>query len=171
MKLDTVVPYLKWIQNIYKCRDTPMSSHFHWTSATFVVSWNTDIDLILTLSWRRLLSYRNQSIDLQNKSMDWFLYDNGPRHERVNASVLILLTFFDSLKVVLIIIVAILMMSAKLSTLGLLKINVFWNNGYDVRIFVHAVINKILTCDSNYIVEWSCDQTLVTLAFLWEKLS
>ena len=30
------------------------------------------------------ISYRNQSIDLQSKSMDWFLYDNGLRHERVN---------------------------------------------------------------------------------------
>ena len=30
------------------------------------------------------LSYRNQSIiDLLCKSMDWFLYDNGLRHERV----------------------------------------------------------------------------------------
>ena len=38
----------------------------------------------LTLSWRRPLSYRNQSIDLLHKSMDWFLYDNGLRHERVN---------------------------------------------------------------------------------------
>ena len=38
---------------------------------------------ILTLSWRRPLSYRNQSIDLQSKSMDWFLYDNDLRHERV----------------------------------------------------------------------------------------
>ena len=38
----------------------------------------------LTLSWRRPLSYRNQSIDLLCKSMDWFLYDNGLRHERVN---------------------------------------------------------------------------------------
>ena len=37
----------------------------------------------LTLSWRRPLSYRNQSIDLQSKSMDWFLYDDGLRHERV----------------------------------------------------------------------------------------
>ena len=35
---------------------------------------------VLTLSWRRPLSYRNQSIE----SMDGFLYDNGPRHERVN---------------------------------------------------------------------------------------
>ena len=39
----------------------------------------------LTLSWRRPISYRNQSIDLLCKSMDWFPYDNGPRHERVNA--------------------------------------------------------------------------------------
>ena len=37
----------------------------------------------LTLSWRRPLSYRNQSIDLRSKSMDRFLYDNGLRHERV----------------------------------------------------------------------------------------
>ena len=38
---------------------------------------------LLTLSWRRSLSYRNQSIDLLCKSMDWFLYDNDLRHERV----------------------------------------------------------------------------------------
>ena len=37
----------------------------------------------LTLSWWRPLSYRNQSIDLQSKSVDWFLYDNGLRHERL----------------------------------------------------------------------------------------
>ena len=37
----------------------------------------------LTLSWRRLLPYRNQSIDLLCKSMDWFLYDKGLPHERV----------------------------------------------------------------------------------------
>ena len=34
------------------------------------------LQVSLTLSWRRPLSYRNQSIDLQSKSMDWFLYDN-----------------------------------------------------------------------------------------------
>ena len=28
-------------------------------------------------------SYRNQSIDLRRKSMDWFLYDSDLRHERV----------------------------------------------------------------------------------------
>ena len=36
-----------------------------------------------TLSWQRPLSYRNQSIHLLCKSMDWFLYDNGIRHECV----------------------------------------------------------------------------------------
>ena len=30
-----------------------------------------------------VLLSRNQSIDLQSKSMDWFPYDNGRRHERV----------------------------------------------------------------------------------------
>ena len=49
--------------------------NFHFESS----HWNT-----LTLSWRRPSSYRNQSIDLPSKSMDWFLYDNGLRHERVN---------------------------------------------------------------------------------------
>ena len=37
----------------------------------------------LTLSWQRWIPYRNQSIDLQNKSIDWFLYDRDLRHERL----------------------------------------------------------------------------------------
>ena len=32
----------------------------------------------------RSLPYRNQSIDLQSRSMDWFLYDTDIRHKRVN---------------------------------------------------------------------------------------
>ena len=31
---------------------------------------------------------RNHSIDLQNKSIDWFLYDKNLRHERVNVLLL-----------------------------------------------------------------------------------
>ena len=42
------------------------------------------MELWLILSSRRPLSNRNQSIDLLCKSLDWFLYDNGLRHERVN---------------------------------------------------------------------------------------
>ena len=33
----------------------------------------------------KALSHRNQSIDLQSELMNWFLYDNGLRHERVNS--------------------------------------------------------------------------------------
>ena len=36
----------------------------------------------LTLSWRKFLSYRNQSIDLFCKSMNQFLYNRNLRHER-----------------------------------------------------------------------------------------
>ena len=35
----------------------------------------------LPLSWQRPLSYRNQSIGLQNKLMDWCQYDRDLRHE------------------------------------------------------------------------------------------
>ena len=45
-----------------------------------------------------------------------------------------------------------MMMSAKLATLGLLKIKMFWNKGYHVIISVYDVTSKILSRDSNYIV-------------------
>ena len=45
------------------------------------------------------------------------------------------------------------MMSAKMATPGLLKITGFRNKGYDVIIYVHDVTNKILSRDSNYIVD------------------
>ena len=49
--------------------------------------------------------------------------------------------------------VTILMMPAKMTTLGHLKIKIFLNNVYDVISFVHDVINKILSHESNYIVD------------------
>ena len=61
--------------------------------------------------------------------------------------------FFQSLKAFLINTFAILMMLAKMDNLGLLKIKVFWNKGYDIIIFVHDVTNKILSSDRNYIVD------------------
>ena len=45
-----------------------------------------------------------------------------------------------------------LMMSAKMATLDLLKIKVFWNKSYDAIIFVYDVINKNILRDSIYIV-------------------
>ena len=49
--------------------------------------------------------------------------------------------------------IKILMMSAKMATPGFRKIKVFWKKGYDVTIFVNDVTNKILSCDSNHIVD------------------
>ena len=66
---------------------------------------------------------------------------------------LVLLTFFDSLKVVLIDMLAILTMSAKLITLGLFKKKVIWSKGYDIIISVNDVTNKISSHDLNHIVD------------------
>ena len=68
-------------------------------------------------------------------------------------------TFLESLKILLINLVIILMMSAKMATPGLLKITVFWNKGYDVIIPVDDMTNKILSRNSNYIVD----------VFMWPK--
>ena len=54
---------------------------------------------------------------------------------------------------------AVLMMSAKLATLGLLKIRVFWNKSFNAIISAHEINNKNLSCDSNYIVD----------VFMWPK--
>ena len=40
--------------------------------------------LHLTLSWWRFLSYRNRSLDLLCKPMNWFLYGSNLRHENIN---------------------------------------------------------------------------------------
>ena len=58
-----------------------------------------------------------------------------------------------SLKIILINVLTILMMSGKIATLGLLKIKVFRNKGFDVIISVHGVTNKILSRDLNYIFD------------------
>ena len=53
--------------------------------------------------------------------------------------------------------ISILVMSAKLARLGLLKIKVFWKKGCVIIISINDVINKILSDDSNYnedVVMW-----------------
>ena len=45
------------------------------------------------------------------------------------------------------------MIPEKMATPGLLKTTVFWNKVYDVIISAHDVINKILSRDSNFIVD------------------
>ena len=53
------------------------------------------------------------------------------------------------------------MMTVKLATLGLLKIKIFWNKGYDVITSIFDAINKILSGDSNYIID----------VVMWQKFS
>ena len=55
--------------------------------------------------------------------------------------------------------ITVLMMSGKMATLGLLKIKVFWIKVDETIISVHDVSNKILSPDSNYIVD----------AIMWQK--
>ena len=54
---------------------------FHWVLNT----------LLLKLFHDGVPSYRNQSIDLQSKSMDWFLYDRDLRNERVKYNELLVI--------------------------------------------------------------------------------
>ena len=65
---------------------------------------------------------------------------------------LFFLTFLESLKIILIKQVTILMIPAKMVIPGL-KITLFWSKGYEVIIYVHDVTSKILSRDSNYIVD------------------
>ena len=57
----------------------------HNGKATLTVSQL--VNHLLTLLWRRPLSCRNQPIDLWSKSMEWSLYNNGLRHERLNFNI------------------------------------------------------------------------------------
>ena len=49
--------------------------------------------------------------------------------------------------------VTILMMSAKLASPGLLRLKIFQNKGHDVIVLAYVVTNKMLSRDSNYIVD------------------
>ena len=40
-----------------------------------------------------------------------------------------------------------------MATPGLLEILVFWNKCYDFILYVHGITNKVLSRDSNYIVD------------------
>ena len=51
-----------------------------WVYENGKFTWNG-----LTLSWQKPLTLRNHIIDLQRKSMDWFLYDTDLCHERIKS--------------------------------------------------------------------------------------
>ena len=66
--LSSLVGYKVWLENVLKLSISSTSIE-RLMYFQFVVEY---FFYCLTLSWRRPLSYRN-----------WFLYDNGLRHERV----------------------------------------------------------------------------------------
>ena len=45
------------------------------------------------------------------------------------------------------------MMSAKMAAPGLLKTKGFWNKGYHVIRFFHDITKKVLSYDSNYVID------------------
>ena len=63
------------------------------------------------------------------------------------------LTFSESLKHVLINMVATMMMSAESASPGLLKMKVFLNTVHDIIISVNIVNSKTLSCESSYTVD------------------
>ena len=121
MKLDTVIPYLRKIQKIYKSRDT--SLEFCWHQHFFKEN-------------QRILLH--QEIQIQIRF--WYIISNS-----FNFSWVFNNCFNKH--------VTILMMPAKMATLGVLKIRVFWVKGYDVIISDHDVTKKFLSHDSNYIID------------------
>ena len=66
---------------------------------------------------------------------------------------LVLCTFLEFLRIVLIKKFKILIMSAKMTAQGILKITIFWNKGYYVINHVHDITDKILSLHSDYIVD------------------
>ena len=120
IRLDTVVPYLKKIQKIYKSRD--IHSELCWHQHFFTGN-------------QQIILYQ----EIQIKIAFSYIISN-------------LLTFFESLKISLIQMVTILLMSAKMATLGLLKLKAFKNKGYNVIISVYDLNKTFLSRDSNYVV-------------------
>ena len=47
----------------------------------------TVIEVVINSFMTEISIYGDQSIDLQSKSVDWFLYDRDLRHERVNGTI------------------------------------------------------------------------------------
>ena len=144
MKLGTAITYLKKIETISESRDTS-----------------------LVFCWHQYFFTGNQQILLYQEIKIWialgYIISNSFNFSWVFK------------KTVLVNMATILMMSAKKTTPGLVKVKVFWSKDFDIIIFVHDVTKIFLLRDSIHIIMTycyrSCDQSFVTQAFLWEKLS
>ena len=77
---DLISDKMKSTKNIILVNNEKMTSVELEVADTLSITFS---QTSLTVSWRRSLSYRNQSIDLLCKVMDMFLYDRDLGHERV----------------------------------------------------------------------------------------
>ena len=60
----------------------------------------------------------------------------------------------------------------KLATSCLLKTKIFWKKGYDVVIFFHDVTSKILSHESNYIVDVAIRSKFVNSSIsMWDDIA
>ena len=77
---------MEWLCHFCYCKCNCLAVIHVMTVETSFPKGDIHVRSFLTLSRRRPLLYRNQGIDLQSKSIDWFLYDNGLRLERVKVN-------------------------------------------------------------------------------------
>ena len=77
----------------------------------------------------------------------------------------------EYLKIVLINMIAILITSANFPTPGLLQIKIYFNKFYDVIIYAHGVITKVLLHGSNFFEYVIMRPKFWWLKGLYEKLS
>ena len=129
-------------------------------SVTHTLQWWNIAKLYLTKKkskkYMNHVTHSLSSADISNvlPETNKFCYFNKYMYRlHFHTKFLILLTFLESIKIFLIKKVSILMMSAKMATLGLLKIKEFWKEGYDVIIYVHDITSKILSRDLDYIAD------------------
>ena len=132
--------------------------------------WNL-VQLYLIL--RRSKKYLNHvihtfsfsDISIFSPEISKFCYINKHKYRlHFDTQFQILLTDFESLRILLIKMVATFEISAKMTTF-ILKYR------YVVIIFVSDVIKKVLSRDSNYILDVTMWTSLVIVTLLWEKLS
>ena len=94
---------------------------------------------------------KDSSLFTRNQQI--LLYQKYKYRLHFDAKLSIILMLFEILKIVLINMVTILMMPAKIATLDLLEVKLFWNKDCDATISVDDGTNKILSRDSNYIAD------------------
>ena len=83
MEISSVASLFQFWSSVFKCVNHTVIMVEIFCCKFFLSSSVSCQYYLLTLLWQRSLSFTNQSIDFFYKSMDWFLYDNDLRHERV----------------------------------------------------------------------------------------